>query len=610
MNRLRYTLVALAACIAVTVQAQLKLTANAPGEVDINVPYFQLSYTIASASATDFEVKGMDDFDILSGPSTSVSRSMSSINGKMTSSSSCTFTYILAPRKQGKYTIPAATVKVDGRTYRSLPVNIAVTGDGTRREPSAGGQASSGGQAPQLQRAGTAVTEKDLYVSADIGRKEVYEQEAIPVAYRFYARPGVGLNTIGLSQKPDFKGFVSQEIPVNNIDADIARVDGQTYRTGVVQQYLLFPQQAGTLLLPGMVFNCVVIQRDAAMDPLDAFFNGGGNIGVNLKRRVGEVQLVVKPLPVPKPAGFTGGVGQFKVTGSLLTPDVRTNDMITYRLTVAGTGNLKLITPPALAFPADFDTYTPKTVDKTEVTAAGVSGSVSFDYTFVPRNIGQYELPEMPFVYFDPAKGSYETIVIPALKLEVKKGHRSDAELEREQVLRESDIRPVAEGGIASLSSPSSYYWWATWRYWAVCVLLLVIAVVGERIIRHRLDIASDTVRSKQNKAAKMAARRLKAAKALLDKGDRTAFYTELSRALTAYLSDKLNLPVADLSRERISEELVFAGVEKTLVDGFTALLEECEFVRFAPSAASGQSGELYDRAVQLIAGIDRSFKK
>lgn len=612
---IRYVLLAFAVCLAALpapLAAQLKLSVNAPASVDINEPYFQIRYSI-SASANWQSTPAFGDFDVLAGPSKSFSQSTTIINGKHSSNASTTFTFTLAPRKQGSYTIPAAEVTVDGKTYRSESITIKVTGTGERKanpSSSRSSRNSSGDDFSQLRQAGSTVSDNDLYVRAVLGRKEVYEQEAVPLSYKFYERPGIGLSSVALNKKADFQGIVSQDIPLQSIVSDVTNIGGQAYRTGIVQQYLLFPQQTGKIAIPSLTFDCVVMQRDASIDPFEAFFNGGGHISKSVKRIAPETYITVKPLPTPRPAGFSGGVGKFKAKAELLNPDVRTNEMMTYRITVSGTGNLKMLTPTTVTFPSDFDHYSPKTTDNTKVSLAGVSGSVSFDYTFVPRNIGQYEIPAFDFIYFDPAKEEYITINVPALKLNVQKGTRTNAELERERALRDSDIRDIHTQGSGRLYALTDYMWWNTWSYWLLYVLIAAIAAGAIYAIDKYRLVKGDTIGLRRHKAASRANRRLKKARAFLKKGDKLAFYDELSKSLQTYLSDKLNLPVSELNRERIQAELTAAGVPEASYTALCELMDECEYVRFAPSAVSERPETTYDRAVQLITDLDRQVNR
>lgn len=590
----------------ITSHAQIRFEVEVPSSVDINEPYFQIRYHINTSETSHLTSPSFAGFDLLAGPSVSTQQSFSSVNGHSSSNSSSTFTYTLAPQKKGQFTIPPVSVQVNGKTYHSRSVSIKVTGSGQRQSSSSSARPE---RTEQLRRAGSAVTDKDLYIMADTRKSTVYEQEAVLVTYKFYERPGVGLNSIALSKKPDFKGVVSQDIPVKNIDATVENINGKSYRTGMVQQYLIFPQQAGEITLPGITFDCVVIQRDNSMDLFDAFFNGGGNVGKSLKRTAPEKKLTVKPLPSPKPAGFSGGVGKFSIKGEFLSPEARTNEPATFRLTVTGTGNLRLISPPVLQLPSDFETYPPKTTDKTETTRNGISGSMIIDYTFMPRKTGEYDLPSIRFIYFDPQSEKYESAVLPAQHITVKKGERSDEDVERELKLRGCDIRGI-KSGVSGGNLHFGSRWWNTLPYWSCFAGLIILALfifsrLQSIILRH-----SDTVSFKRSKAGKTATKRLKQAGTLLHDNHSADFYTMLSRTLHGYAADKFGIDMSELNQERIGDEMQRAGIPDELKEAFTRAMETCEQARFAPQMLESSSEEFLHSVTQLLNAIETASNK
>lgn len=592
--------------------AQLQLEVSAPKEVDLDDEYFQITYTIASTSTHDFSVPSVKGLDLLAPPSMSVMSGMSysSQNGRSSSQSygTTTYTIVLAPLNKGSFTIPPATVRVGNATYRSKPVTIRVSGNGTARSHGRGGGKESG-EADKLRPVGSRISENDLYVRAVVGRKRVYEQEAVPLSYRYYERPGVGLNTVSLNKQPDFKGMVSQDIPIQTIDASMERVNGEPYRTGVIQQYVVFPQQTGHITIPGLEFNCVVVQQEEGLSAIDAFFNGGGQMGVSLKRTAPDVAIDVLPLPLPKPANFSGGVGQFSIKGEMLTATPKTNDMVTYRITISGSGNLQLLSAPSIEFPADFDTYSPKPTDKTKVMVGGVSGEMIFDYTFVPRNVGEYTLPVVEFTYFDPSDATYKTISVPAQTLSVEKGTRTEADLERERALRNSDIHDLRKSAGGFYKPGERYLWWGTLSYWASVAAIMAVFVLLIIYMRRYERVSADVVSRRRDKAARQAARQLKHARELLKKDEKAKFRAELSRALNVYLADKLSLEAGSLSNERICQEMESRGISEEEFAPFRILLEDCEFAQFAPEGTQSADEELLGRASEAIIYLEKLMK-
>lgn len=586
-------------------KAQLSLRVEAPSTVGIDDAYFQLRYTIESADASNSISAKFNDFNVLSGPNLSVSSYTSVVNGKRTSGGSKTYTYTLSAKSKGTFTIAPASVTVNGRTYKSRAVTIKVKDGGTggNSSSSSSSQTSSGG-GEELRKTGSPVSSNDLYIKPSVSHQTVYEQEPVLLTYKYYERLGVGLNSIGLSQKPDFKGLVSLELPIKNIEAFVAHLNGQTYRTGNISQFVLYPQQSGSITIPAITFDCAVVQREEGIDPLDIFFNGGGSVGLSLKRQAEAITLNVKPLPTPKPVGFSGGVGDFKVTGKLLSSDIRTNEMLTYRVEVSGKGNLKMISAPTLSFPADFDTYTPKTVDSTRVTAEGIVGSVYFDYTFVPRNVGQYDVPSFSFVYFDPKTAEYKTIDVPSVRLDIKKGTKSDAEVERERQLRNSDIRPIITDN-ATVRPAAAYYFYGTWRYWALYALVIFAFASVMIWLKAKAARQSDTVGMLRSKAAKKAKRSIKNVRKHYNGSNTSDAIDELSKTIKIYISEAFDIPIADVTKERIQLTMPERGISETATAECIDFIAECEFHRFSPSAKADDALTFCDRADSIINSIE-----
>lgn len=406
---------------------------------------------------------------MLSGPSTSTFSNYQIINGHASHSETTTFTYILSARKSGKITIGPASIRVNGKSVHSNSVTLNAQAN---HSASNGPHSPNVGTNNSVQQAGSSVTNNDLFIDVTPSRTTVHEQEAVLLTYRIHARVGVGLSNTSLTQKPDFKGLISQEIPLpgNQIQTYIEHRNGRTYRTGTILQYVVFPQTSGKLTIPSITFDCAVVQQDNTMDLADAFFNGGGTISVQVRRSVAPITLQVEALPQPRPAKFSGAVGKFNIQAQLLNKTIKTNYVATYRITLNGLGNLKLISAPQVKFPSDFDTYDAKTTDNTKATANGLHGQLTFDYTFVPRNVGDYAIPATEFVFFDTESNSYKTIRTQAITLHVEKGERSNADVDKQLALLKSDIRPLH-------TSPSALLEWGTWPFRLLFAIIIIIAL-------------------------------------------------------------------------------------------------------------------------------------
>ena len=566
--------------------------------------YYRLSFTVTSSDVSRFTPPSLNDFEVLNGPSSSTFNSYQIINGKTSHSESTTYTYILSARKSGKLTIGPATIQANGRTLRSAAITLDARA-GTQNNRSHSPNNGNGGEPvdESIQQAGSQVSARDLFIDVTPSRTKVREQEAVLLTYKVHSRVGVGLANTQLTNKPDFKGVISQEIPLpgNQIQTVLEQRNGTTYRTGTILEYIVFPQQSGELLIPSITFDCTVVQQNRHMDLADAFFNGGGTIGVKVRRVVPELKLQVEALPQPKPANFSGAVGHFEIECKLLNPSIRTNDLATYRVTLKGLGNLKLITPPAMKFPTDFETYDAKTNENTQVSTDGLTGELTFDYTFVPRNVGKYDIPALEFIYFDTEKGDYQTIRTQPLTINVGKGERSNADVDHQLALLRSDIHDIH-----TANSPQALPSWLTWGNWSFALLNLVLATVFAAsifIARKWAKRHTDTAERRRSGAAKQVAARLAEAEKLINAPDQTAFYSAISKALIGYLTDTFGIGQADLNNENIKQLLNQKGHDETTINQLLNLMQTCEFAQYAPSSNTERS-EVYQQALDLLSKL------
>lgn len=489
---------------------------------------FRVQYVLSTSEGEDFHCPSNANFEILGGPSTSTYSSFQIINGKRSSSSSITYTYILRARRTGKLALPRPIVKVDGHTLQATALSINVTAGSGNSGQSSGYQTPRTADDDDTQydlRSAKAVTKSDLFVRCTSSKNSLYEQEPVVLTYKVYARAGVGLTNIVPRRKPEMKGFWTQEVELpSNLKPSYERIGGSTYRVFTFMQYVAFPQQSGTLTLPPLQTECSVVQRDPNIDALEAFFNGGGSLTTQLQRQSEAIQLSVKPLPSPRPPHFSGGVGTLQAEGKLLTSQPATNDIATYRITISGQGNMRLIQAPKLTLPKSFDSYDPKTTDETRITFEGIAGKITFDYTFVPREEGDFELPATDFVYFDIQSQSYRTIHLPATPLHVKKGARSREDVERELALRQSNIRPDHYAPDSSLH--------VSWiAYACALLLLLLLAIAADRLMGTAITAR---LRNSWRTGSRQSGKHLAAAEQALSQGDAHALYVALEQAFTA----------------------------------------------------------------------------
>ena len=604
-------IVILMALIAYSTQAladKVSFTASAPDVVVVG-DQFRLSYTVTTQKVKDFQAPSIKGFDVLMGPSRSQQSSTQIMNGNVTSTSSITFTYILMANTAGEYTIPGASIVADGNQMVSNSVKVKVL---PQDQASNGGQ-SDGSSSARSSSSGTSVSNQDLFITATASKTNVYEQEAFVLTYKIYTREhDLQLNNAKL---PDFKGFHSQEIEMTtNARWTQEHYKGRNYNTTIYRQFVLFPQQSGKLFIEPAQFQMTVGKAIQSDDPFDAFFNGGSNV-VRVQKSIvtPKIAINVNPLPAGKPASFSGGVGEFNISSSINSKELKTNDAITIKLVISGTGNLKLISNPEIKFPDDFEVYDPKVDNQVRLTQEGLTGNKVIEYLAIPRHAGNYKIPGVSFSYFDIRSKSYKTLKTEDYVINVEKGAGNADQVianfsnkEDLKVLGE-DIRYIKQNEVTL--QPKGSFFYGSVTYWLFYIIPALAFIIFFIVYRKQAAANANVAKMKTKKANKVATKRMKLAGKLLSENKKDAFYDEVLKALWGYISDKLSIPVSRLSKDNIEEKLRNHGVSEELIKEFLNALNDCEFARFAPGDENQAMDKVYSSSIEVISRMENSIK-
>ncbi len=603
-------------CISVSVFAdEVSLRVSAPSTVEVGGK-FRVQFTVNTQNVSHFSAPDFKGFEVIYGPATSSQSSFQMINGRTSQSSSIIYTYVLMAESVGNFTIGSASVQADGKTVKSSPTRIRVLSGGAGG--SSGGNYGGGGNgnagagrqssASEPSSSSTNISAKDLFMTATASRTTVHEQEAILLTYKIYTL--VDLRELD-GKLPTLDGFQIQEIPLPRTkEFSIEQYNGRNYRSVVWSQYLLFPQKSGKLTIPAITYEGVVITRNRNLDPIEAFFNGQSGY-TEVKRKIATPTLTINVSPLPnKPEGFSGAVGKFSVSSSISTKEVDANEAVTLKISVQGSGNMKLISTPEVQFPKDFETYDAKVNDNFQLTRSGLSGTKDFEYLFVPRHPGTYEIPAAEFIYFDIESRSYKTLKTEAYTLKVNKGkggagqsvsNYSGQQQDVQQL--NQDIRFIKKGDV-NLHQPGDTFF-GTWKCWVAYLLPLLLFIIVMVLGRKQMKAHANVALSRGRKANKVALKRMKTAKKLLDAHDTGKFYDEVLRALWGYVGDKFNMSQESLNKENIEQSLTSRNVPAEQIQQFMKVLNDCEFARYAPGDVNENMENVYNSAISAISKME-----
>jgi len=611
MRKWVFLLVLFTTLVSTADAANVVFRASAPQAVAMG-ENFRISYTV-NAEGKDLRVPELSAFDVLYGPTTSNSMSTQIINGSMTSEVSMTFTYVLQPKKVGTFNVAPATIKVKGANYTSNALVIKVL-PADKANSAATQSYSEGGGGSTV-----AVGKGDLFLAINVSKRSVYEQEGVLVTFKLYVNPKkvdiAGINDIKL---PEFEGFLTQDIELpQNRQLTLEHYNGQNYGAVVIKQSVVYPQRSGRLTIPSGRLELALRMASPSRRPRSVFdlFDDNNTIEVNKVVNSAPVAIDVRPLPSGKPASFSGAVGSFGMTTSISSNKVKTNDAVTIRVNITGNGNIKLVKNPEVKFPNDFDVYDPKVTTDFKTTTAGASGSKIIEYMAIPRYAGDFEIPAVSLSFFDPKSGTYKTLTSSSFKLHVDKGvGGSNSSVVSNFSNKENvkylgkDIRYLKIDNVRFISREDVFFGSLMYAlcYIIPALLFIVFFIIYRKQIKENSNLA--LVRTK--KANKIAVRRLKNAGKLMKENKKEEFYDEVLRALWGYLSDKLSIPQAQLTKDNVEVELGKYGVDEALTNEFMDILNTCEFARYAPAQASDAMDKLYELTVDAIGKMENTIKK
>jgi hypothetical protein len=574
--------------------AEITFEASAKSTVSVG-ERFQVSFALNNNGAS-FKAPPFAGFDILSGPNQSTS--MQFVNGAM--SQSLTYSFVLSATKEGTFTIPPAKIKVNGVEIESNELKIIVV------KGAANAQQNNKQQGSQQ---GSSLSDGQTFVRISFSKTKAYRGEAIVVTHKIYTKQSiVGFEDVKF---PSYDGFWSEDIQQpQQITLNRENYNGEVYNAGVLKQSILYPQKAGKIQIEPFTVDVVIREQTRGGNSVfDQFFGSYQDVKKSLKTSPTSLDILPYPL-TDQPSDFSGLTGDFSMKAEISKSQVEANDAVNLKITISGTGNMKQVNAPALEFPPDIEAYDPKTSDNIKVGATAVSGSRTFDYLLIPRHAGEFKIGPFSFSYFDAAKGKYVTLSQPEFTLKVGKGNGEEdkatgvtiASKEDLKVLG-SDIRYIKTNE-ATVTEKGKYFFRSP-LFFALSGAPLLLYLGFFLWHRNMVKQSGNVALMKSRRANKIAGKRLALAKKFLQEKKRNEYYEEIFKALWGYISDKLSIPVAELTKEKIKETMLAKNVNEATINEFISLLDKAEFARFAPAGGEREMDTTYSEAIDVISKIE-----
>lgn len=529
------------------------------------------------------------------------SSGFSSVNGVTTQTYSATYTATLRAEKEGSFSYGPITVG----GQKSNKVNYTIGGASANLSSSQGSQKTQQGDSDGSVDKPKYIGKGDgnLFLRATVSTTNAYEQQAIVYTVKLYTTYDA-IKFVGATESPKFDGFVVEESKDISSSLSFENYQGKSYATAVIARYIIFPQMTGSLKVTGNKYTIAVDRREYFHDSF--FGNLSFSTPLQLNVTPNDLVINVKSLPEPKPADFSGAVGKFKLTSDLKNTDFKSNQAGAIEYVLEGTGNIKYVQLPDLSalYPPELEIYTPVTKQDVTVGSTNVSGKVSFDYSFMPLEEGDFRIPDVRLVYFNTETGRYENSVAKGYTIHVGKGTAAKGGSTTPRLKFISDLQKVS--GMQKVDHTPMVY---SWRYWLILCIPLILLLLAIISYKKYVRMHSDITALRSRRADKIARKRLRKAYKAMRSGNRELFYNELLVALWGYLGDKLKMPTSELMRDNIRQVLASRGMKEDTIGGLIAVIDDAEFAKYSSSREKDDMQNAYSQAASVINSLDSEFK-
>ena len=613
--------------------AQVKFSASSNDKTIGKNDYLQVQFTIENAANVEnITPPSFKNFSIVSGPNQQ--SSMSIINGKMTQSVSVGF--VLQPLSTGNFTIGSATAKADGKEYHSNSLNIQVTNSSSAKKSSGNNNtlspfgsltldfptepASHQFDDYILQKGENiaAKVKKNLFIKIDVSKKNCYVGEPIIATYKLYTRLKSESNVL---KAPSFNGFSVSELELpDNYSLRTEKYNGREYNIYTLRKVQLYPLQSGKLSLePVEVKNTITFLKaeyagkrrgnifyDMLRDFADENAPGNATEQQVITVTCDTLNIAVKPLPdAGKPASFKGAVGNFKIVAALGKNNITTDDAGSLKVIISGAGNIQLINAPDIEWLQGVEGFESKTSENLDKLSVPIKGDKAFIYPFTVASAGNYTIPAINFSYFDITSQSYKTISTQPLSVHVKKGTGNHQKIFNSA----NQSNPGETKNWYNLFNDYAIYFFAGLLLLAVFLVLFVKNKRNKKdtVIENHAPVITPEYKAEEAKFI-IPVNPLADAEEKLSEGDINQFYKVLDVSLHKYLSEKLKVPVEELSRKKVNERMdkFNVGVGTTLL--VNSLLEDIEVNLYAPVTSETRMQKVYEKASEVVSLLDKQI--
>ena len=514
-----------------------------------------------------FEAPSFNNFEVLMGPSQSISSSF--INGKRSFSKS--YTYVLRPKKQGQLIIDSASITIDNTVYTTDPKTVLVT------EPI---------DNPNAPKTAQDIADESLYLVATLSNDKPYLNQGVLVTYTLYFSPRVYINNFIPVENPTYKNFWSQDLPIKEYETRRTTFRNESFNAVDLKTVVLYPQKSGSLALDPFALELYVQIPTGRRD----FFGDPIMRSATKTVKAGDLSINVRELPEEgKPLNFSGAVGDFELSVDASRTNLEANESTQIKVEINGKGNLKLLSIPELSLPSALEKYDPEYTDNVRVNREGMNGSVSNSYTVVPRYAGSYPVDPLEFTYFDPNSKSYRTLISDPFDLTVEGSTLLPSTSTRAPIAEKNT--PVTSGFKSnayqtSLVTMVSSPWFESNTYYFILALLVLLGFTISAII----NVLKTRLGSSGQGAKKALPKKIRA---LLKRADKlvkeqnSEFYSIASEILFLCLEKYSGVDLSTASKQEREDKLRTLDTDTHLIERINTINDRILMVRYSGSASA-----------------------
>lgn len=540
---------------------------------------FVLSVEVSGSSMRNVSLPVLPDLEGVRVLNATPSRStsISIVNGRTNTTTA--YSYNLIARETGTFTIPPVRIEIDGEIKQTDPIQIEIiqnqqlTPDGQTQRP-------------------------DIYLRIEVDETNLVPGQQTVANLVLYFKQGIEITSFQPTTGWRTDGFWKEELQNDRQpQAESTIIEGVRYRRAVLLRYALFPSRSGQLTLSEFPLNIGVRTQPSRNDPFGSFFGSGAN-----QRRMSvesePITLTVRPLPAAENAISINAVGDLRVERRLSSREVVTGETLELITTIEGSGNIPLIRKPDYRLPDGLEIYSPQENSNIERRGNTIRGEKTFTELIAPRAPGNFVMPSERVAIYNPQTRNYRYITLPAVQFTAT----PPAERQLASITggnQQIRLQPVT--GLAIWSNQGQSPIFSSGWFWIMLILPLFIlgAAYYQKRISNRL--LSDRTFARAHYAVDVANDHINNAKSIVEEGNAKEIYPILHKAVSGFISDKLNLPEAGLSDQELLAKTEEAGVNGVVHRNLRNLLDKCATISYAPTGSTADFRHDIEKTESLI---------